>query len=109
MEHLISVEISINGAIKVVPAKLLTRGGTKSPPLWLFEIDNRWVTPFEQKLKNINPTFHGAFKLVYYMPLKRLLNENESPFLNLIKPNKIKGDLYTIPVKLTKKHGINYD
>ena len=96
-EYLTTIEIKrINHSIETVPAKIITRGGWKSPTLLLIEIDGRWITPFEQARKNIELTLHGSFKILYYLPVKNMFPDD---FPLILKPASppYEGFVYKVP------------
>lgn len=97
LETLTNSEVLYKGQKYKVSAKIFSRGGIKSNSLILYYFEDRWITPFECKIRSIQPTFNGLFMQLYSHRIKDLIPQD---FL-LIKPLKeFSGNLYNIPIKL---------
>lgn len=98
MKYICKNNIKCCGINSYVEIWETSRGGTKSPSTLYYRYNNRWISPFEQKIRNwegISLTI--LFKLVYSDSIKDLIRSDCSIF-NTIKKYELISNYYYIPV-----------
>jgi hypothetical protein len=74
-----------------------TRGGSKSPMMFLFKLGTHLITPFEfsknWKYKDLNQTLNLLFYAFYHDKLEFLI-PNQNPFLKMIPKDSQNGIQY---------------
>ncbi len=75
------------------------RDGTMAPQTWYWRIHNRWVAPYEQRLRWFPIPLNDRLKLAYSGPLIRDLLYDANPLLKLIPKNdSFAGKYYPTPL-----------
>lgn len=84
-----------------------TRGGTRSPILFLFKLGNHLITPFEfskhWEYKNPGALFNLFFHVLYSDKIE-LLIPSQNPFLKMLPKDKQFGSFYHQPIILGNKN-----
>lgn len=89
--------LEFNGIEGKTKARVITRGGSKSPMTILIYYKGRWITEYEQKKKKISLTRGSWLKIIYTPKISEVVYK-ENPFLNLVK--SVADGIYHQPVIL---------
>ncbi len=94
------VEIQVHGKKREVEIESYSRGGTKSPSLWIIRLDGKRIVPYGNKKAGIRLTFTTF--LSTYISKKLLREEMLKPrpafFDTIEKHDAWKGAVITIPL-----------
>lgn len=83
-----------SGKILIADIEEYTRGGTKSPDLWIIILNGKRYTPYAQRYYGIYATFQTLLEIIYPPETIRNMVYNVNPFMNLIPKDNSTGQRY---------------
>lgn len=62
-----------------------TRGGSKSPKTYYLKLNNRWITPYEQRVRGYHMTLNTLFSVTYGNLIRKMAPQSNYFIQNILK------------------------
>lgn len=101
-----NIPFTLKGKQVNCTVEIYTRGGTKSPDLWIVTLEGKRRTPYWQRKNELSPTLNGLFKITYSPYIDKLVyNQKPLFFMNKNEPGQL---LFSTPVILGLENGVAF-